>query len=69
MPRARNENDWLELYELPAFQSGQGFDETKIFEWTEKLEKEGKLRSIDVLWLSQIIKLAFENGRKSVEND
>ncbi len=59
---ARNEDYWLEIYDLPAFQSGQAFDTSKIFEWTEKLEKEGKMRGLDLIMLKRIIELAFENG-------
>jgi hypothetical protein len=62
---ARNETDWLEIYDLPAFQPDQGFDVSEIYEWTEKLEKESKLRSLDLIRLREVIRLAYENGRKS----
>ena len=61
----RNEDDWLEVYELPAFQPGQGFDASEIFKWTEILEKEGKMRGIDVMRLRNIIECAYKNGQKS----
>ena len=65
MTVARNEDYWLEIYDLPAYQPGQGFDASKIYEWTEKLEKEGKMRGLDLIMLKRIIELAFQNGKQA----
>ena len=69
---ARNEDDWQEVYSLPAFNpsfnsENGNFDASEIFKWTELLEKDGKLRSIDVMRLRNIIEAAYINGRLSVE--
>lgn len=59
---AKNESYWLELTDLDPF-----IEESKrkieIWKWSDLMEKDGRIRAIDVMRLRNLIEAVYEAGR------
>jgi len=64
---ARNEQDWENLADLPVFSSTPNDvavieAQERAWKWLALLEREGKLRSIDVMRLGNLVEAAYDFG-------